>query len=132
MRIVLHESSYSCQPAERTRRLVAVQDGKLCHANRQLPVGAILCVEDDTVARAVHRLDCPLLLLDVEVEHVFLVVLPVAGRLPQLDVENVGRDDFLVAALPVLAADELDKGVVYAGAVREEEAAAGADIVEEE
>ena len=43
------------------------------------------------------------LLFDVEYEHIVLVILPVAGCLPELTVEHVRGDDFLVPALEVLA-----------------------------
>ena len=93
VRIVLHETPHAREARERTRRLVAVQDTELGHADGQFLVRAVARVEDETVAWAVHRLQRPFLLLDVEREHVVLVVLPVAGCLPQLGVVHVGRDD---------------------------------------
>ena len=41
----------------------------------------------------VHRLHTPLLILHVECEHVFFVVLCMAADLPQLQIENIGCDD---------------------------------------
>ena len=59
-------------------------------------------------------------------------MLPVSRHLPQFAVEDVGRDDLLKAPLVVLAADEGDKSVVDVGPARQEEAAAGAELMEEE
>ena len=93
MRIVLHEPPHARQPRQRAARLVPMYDPELGHADRQLAVAAVARVEDEAVPRAVHRLEPPLLLLDVEREHVVLVVLPVPGRLPELRVIHVWGDD---------------------------------------
>ena len=50
-------------------------------------------VEDEAVARAVHRLQSELFLLHLEPEHVLGVVVPVAGGLPQPGVVDVRRDN---------------------------------------
>mmetsp|Transcript_24388 Transcript_24388/g.77255 ORF Transcript_24388/g.77255 Transcript_24388/m.77255 type:complete len:453 (-) Transcript_24388:95-1453(-) len=81
---------------------------------------------------AVHRLEAKLLPLDVEQEHVLLVLGGVARRLPQLEVEDVWGDDLVVVALEVLGLDHIHQLVVDARAVRQEEARAGRDLVEEE
>jgi len=65
-------------------------------------------------------------------KNVYLVVLPVARALPELGIVHVGSDDLLEATLPVVAAHELNKGVVDACAVGQEEAAARAELVEKE
>ena len=93
MCIILHESPHAGETGQSARRLVPVDDTKLGHADRELLVAAVARVEDEAVAGAVHRLQRPLLLLDVEHEHVVLVVLPVAGGLPEPGVEHVRRDD---------------------------------------
>jgi hypothetical protein len=46
-------------------------------------------VEDETMARTVHRLQSELFLLHLEPEHVLGVVIPVAGGLPQPGVVDV-------------------------------------------
>lgn len=57
---------------------------------------------------------------------------PVSGSLPQLGVVDVGGDDLLEAAFPVLLLDEADEGVVDVRAARLEEARARRQFVEEE
>ena len=89
-------------------------------------------LEEHAVGGAVHRLEAKLLPLDVEQEHVLLVLGGVARRLPQLEVEDVWGDDLVVVALEVLGLDHVHQLVVDARAVRQEEARAGRDLVEEE
>ena len=59
------------------------------------------------MARAVHRLDGVLALFRLGEEHVLLVVVPVAGTLPQVHVQDLRTAHFLVAVLLVLLADVL-------------------------
>jgi hypothetical protein len=93
MGVVLHEPTDTSETGQSTRGLVAVDDAELGHANRQLLVATIPRVEDQGMARAIHGLERPLLLLDVEGEHVIVVVLPVTRRLPKLAVVHIWRDD---------------------------------------
>ena len=62
----------------------------------------------------------------------YLVVQSVTRNLPQIEVEDVGGDHFLIASFPILVADERDQLVVDPRTVREPEAAAGRQVVEEE
>ena len=94
MGIILHEPSHSGQASQSTTSLISVDDTKLGHTNWQFLVTAIPRVEDQAMTRAVHRLQCPLFLLNVENEHVVLVVLPMSGGFPEFGVVHVGRDDW--------------------------------------
>lgn len=49
------------------------------------------------MSRTVHRLETKHVFVDFELEHVFRVVLPVTGFLPELGVEHVGRADWYVS-----------------------------------
>jgi hypothetical protein len=75
--IVLHETTDSGQTSESTGGLVTVQNTEVGNAHGQLAVAAVTVTEEQAVAGAVHGLECPLLLLDLECEHVLVVVLPV-------------------------------------------------------
>jgi hypothetical protein len=55
----------------------------------------------------VHGFEAKLLLLDVEVKHVLLVVLGMARRFPEVEIENVGSHHLLVLVFPVLLPDIL-------------------------
>ncbi len=76
-------------------------------AERQLAVRVRAQREEQAVARAVHRLQAEVALLDLEPEHVLLVLLPVAGRDPEVGVVELRRAHLLVAALSVLGAAEI-------------------------
>jgi len=88
--------------------------------------------EHKAVPRAVHRLHPKLLPLDVEDKHILLVVGSVPGDLPELEIVHIRCDHLLVVALEVLLADEVDELVVDSRAVREPEARARRELVEEE
>eukprot|EP01136_Pigoraptor_vietnamica_P037807 Opistho-1_new@106270 len=130
VRVVLLEAPHAREARERTRQLVAMEDAKVGHAEGQLLVRPHAVVEHQAVAGAVHRLERKRLLLDLKFEHVLRIMLPVARRLPQLRVVHVRRDDLLEAALHILAPNQCNEFVVNAGPVRQEEAAAGAQLVE--
>mmetsp|Transcript_240 Transcript_240/g.510 ORF Transcript_240/g.510 Transcript_240/m.510 type:complete len:309 (-) Transcript_240:902-1828(-) len=122
VRVVLLKPPHAREARERAGQLVAVKHAEVGIPHRQLSVRALPRLEHDAMARAVHRLQPELLRLDVEAEHVLLVLGGVAGGLPQLEVVHVGRDHLRVAALPVLLADDLHQLVVQPAAVRQEEA----------
>mmetsp|Transcript_31380 Transcript_31380/g.43544 ORF Transcript_31380/g.43544 Transcript_31380/m.43544 type:complete len:284 (+) Transcript_31380:1044-1895(+) len=117
---------------QRSACLVPVQHSKVCQPQRQLAERPLPHVEHDAVAGAVHGLEAKLLLVDVETEHIFLVVVCVAGGLPQLEVVDVGRDNLVILKLPVLLAQVLHEGVVDACTVGEEKGGARGEMVEEE
>ena len=93
MRVVLHKPSDSRQSRQCTRRLVPVDDAELRHPDWELLVTSVPRVKDDTMPRTVHWFQSPLLLLDIEREHVLLVVLPVSRSFPEFAVVHIRRDD---------------------------------------
>lgn len=70
-----------------------MDDTELCHPDRELLVTSISRVKDDTMSRAIHRFQSPFLLLNIEREHVILVVLPVSGSFPEFTVVHIRGDD---------------------------------------
>lgn len=96
MCIILDEPPHSRQPRQRAARLIPMNNPKLGHPDRQFLVRPVARVKDETVTRTVHRLECPFLLLDVECEHVFFVVLPVSGGFPEFGVVHVRGNDWRV------------------------------------
>jgi len=109
-----------------------MQNPEVGHAEGQVPVRAQRVFEEEAMTRAVHRLHPPLLLFDIKEEHVFLVVFVVSRDLEKVDVEDIRCDHLVEAPLVVFAPHEADETVVHARAVWEEEATAGAQVVEEE
>ena len=99
--------AHAQEPVEDARELVAVQVPGLGDAERQLPVAVRAQREEQAVAGAVHRLQAEVVLLDLEPEHVLLVLLPVARRDPEVGVVELRRAHLLVAALAVLRAAQV-------------------------
>jgi hypothetical protein len=64
------------------------------------------------MARAVHRLHCPLLTLNLKAKHGVLVVQGVTRFMPQVQVVNVWSDNFVISALPIVTPDEINQLVV--------------------
>eukprot|EP00966_Prymnesium_polylepis_P143543 3313590-Prymnesium_polylepis.1 len=91
VRVVLLKATHAREAGQRARELVPMEHAKVRIAHRQLAVGSLLRLEHDAVAGAVHRLEPKLLILDVEREHVLLVLGRVTRLLPQLEVVHVGR-----------------------------------------
>ncbi|CAM5197645.1 hypothetical protein CDEN61S_00385 [Castellaniella denitrificans] len=99
--IVLGEAAHAHHAVQRTGGLVAVALAEFAVAQRQFAVGVQAGVEDLHVARTVHGLQAVHAVLGLRREHVFLVIVPVAGLLPQGQVQDLRRLDFLVAVVLV-------------------------------
>jgi hypothetical protein len=119
VRVVLLETTDTGETGESAGRFVAVENTEVGHADGELAVRAVAGGEDEAVRGAVHGLEGEGLLLDVELEHVVGVVLPVTRRLPQLRVEHVRGDDLLVVALAVFRLLERSVGTSCEKVVRE-------------
>ena len=121
MGIVLSEAPDAEQPMELSGLLMPVHHTELRQAEREVAVRAGLAGEDDGAAGAVHRLDGVILVVDLGGVHVLLVVVPVAGLLPQVAVEDLRGGDLLVAGGDVDLPPVGHEGVLERDAVRQEE-----------
>ena len=99
--VVLGETTHAQDAVQRAGRLVAVAGTELTIADRQVAVAVQALVEHLHVARAVHRLERVGALLRFGEEHRVLVVVPVAGFLPQAHVQDLRAAHFAVAGLAV-------------------------------
>lgn len=70
--------------------------------------------------------------LDVDKEHVGIVFAIMSTGFPQVNIEHVGSDDFLVAPDLILLPNELDKVVIDGGTSRVEECTPRGFLVEEQ
>ena len=107
MGIVLSEAAYTHQTVQGAAELVAVYNTQLTHADRQVTVGVGLALVHQNTAGAVHRLDAVVLIVDDGGVHIVLVVVPVAGVLPQAAGHDLGGAHFHIAGLLMQAAPEL-------------------------
>ena len=81
---------------------------------------------------AVHGLDSEIHIVDDGGVHIVLIVVPVAGALPQLAVEHDGGGDLHIAVLLVDLTPVVQQGVLQGHALGQEEGEAGALVPEHE
>ena len=103
-----------------------VHQAQLAHPQGEIPVGVGLVLVDQHAAGAVHGLDGEVLLVDDGGIHVVLVVVPVAGALPQGAVEHDGGGDLHIAVALMHLPPVVDEGVLQHHAAGQEEGEAGA------
>ena len=99
---------------------------KVSQPNRQLTVGTDAVVKHQAVAGAVHRLKRKSFLLNVKLEHVVGIMLPMSRCLPQLTAVNVRGPNLRETAQSVLLSNEANKGIVNAGTMRQKKTTPGA------
>src|SRR6266853_71520 len=99
--VVLSEGADAHDAVQGTRGLVARAHAEFAVAQRQIAIAPQSLVENKYESRAVHRLDHVVALLRLCGEHVFPVVLPVAGFLPQAAVEDLRAAHFEITVVPV-------------------------------
>jgi hypothetical protein len=109
-----------------------VEDAEVSHSPGEVTEVHVLVGKNLAVTGAVHGLEAEHLLLDLEGEHVLLVVSPVTGLLPQVGLVHVGRHDLIEATLLILSLDEVDKSIVNTGAVREHKGRSWRHFIPEE
>ena len=99
--VVLGEPAHAQDPVQRAGGLVAVAAAELAVADRQVAVAVQALVEDLHMAGAVHGLHRVGPLLGFGEEHVLLVVVPMAGLLPQAHVQDLRAAHLAIAAVAV-------------------------------
>mmetsp|Transcript_26694 Transcript_26694/g.58522 ORF Transcript_26694/g.58522 Transcript_26694/m.58522 type:complete len:214 (+) Transcript_26694:648-1289(+) len=80
--VVLLEASHTGQTGESTGKFVSVQHTEIGVSDGQIAIGSDLAPVHEAVTGAVHGFHGPFLSLDLEGEHVVLVVQGVAGLVP--------------------------------------------------
>ena len=92
---------------------------------RQVAVAVELRAIDEHTAGAVHRLDRIVLFVDLRRIHIFAIVEPVTGRLPQFTAENDRRADFTVPVAAMHFAPVVQEFIAQDHAVRMKERESG-------
>ena len=132
MCVVLVEAAHPEQPVEGAGQLMPVDQADLAHPQGQIPVGVGLTGVDQHAAGAVHGLDGVILVVNDGGVHILLVVVPVAGPLPQLAVQDDGSGDLHIAVLLVDLPPVVQQGVLQDHALGQEEGEAGALVPQHE
>mmetsp|Transcript_3789 Transcript_3789/g.6313 ORF Transcript_3789/g.6313 Transcript_3789/m.6313 type:complete len:309 (-) Transcript_3789:797-1723(-) len=130
MSIVLLEATDAGQTREGTGQFVAVQDTKVSKPNGQIAPRANRVGKHEAMTGTVHWFHSPFLAFNVKAEHGILVVQGVARLVPQIEVVNIGSNDFRITSLPVVVLDEFNQFVVDASSVWEPKGATGGKFVE--
>ena len=104
---------------------MAVHKPQLAHADGQVSVGVRLGFVNEQPARAVHRLNGKIRIVNDGGIHVFLVMIPVPGGLPKLAVEHQRGRDLHIPLARVDLPPIVDQCVFEDHAVRQEEREAG-------
>jgi len=99
--VVLREATHAHDAVQATRRLVAVTLAELAVAQRQVAVAFDALLEDQNVARTVHRLQGVVALFRLGGEHVLAVLVPVPGFFPQALVDDLRAFDLQIAVVAV-------------------------------
>ena len=103
--VVLREVAHAQHAVQRARRFIAMDFAELGDFQRQVAIAFEPVLINLHVARAVHRLAAEHALIRQRGrKHVLAVVLPVAREFPEMLFHHVGRVDFLIAGLLLLAA----------------------------
>ena len=130
--IVLGKAPDAEQSVERAGQLMAMHQTQFAHPQGQIAVGMGLTGVDQHTAGAVHGLDGVILAVDDGGVHIVLVMIPVAGLLPQLTVQDHGGGDLHIAVALVDFPPVVDQGVAQHHALGQEEGEAGAVVGEHE
>lgn len=132
MGVVLLELPHSRQSAQRSGGLIPVQNTEISNPQGKLTVAPLAMAKENKVPGAVHGLERPLLLFNLELEHVVTVVLPVARGLPNTNIIHVRSLDLLITTLPVLRAQKRLKGVEDLRTIGKKESGTWGNLVKEE
>ncbi len=128
MGVVLGKAAHAHQAVERAGQFVAVHNTEFAHAQRQLAIAPGFALVNQYAARAVHGLEAIGLVVNGRGVDILLVVVPVAGFLPQMLVEHDGRAAFHITVFPVQLAPEAFQFVAQHHALGEEEGEARAFV----
>mmetsp|Transcript_17478 Transcript_17478/g.36051 ORF Transcript_17478/g.36051 Transcript_17478/m.36051 type:complete len:335 (-) Transcript_17478:712-1716(-) len=130
--IVLLESSHTGQTSQSTREFVSVQDTKIGIPDGEVTIRSNGATKHETMGGTVHWFHGPFLTLDLEGEHIVLVVQRVTGLMPKIQIEKVRGDDFVVSTNPVLVLDKVHELVVDTRSMGKPKGGSGRQIVEED
>ncbi len=111
---------------------MAVHQAQFAHPQRQLAVGVRFGLIDQHPSRAVHRLHGISFTVNNGIIHIVLVMIPMAGTVPKLLIEDDRRGDLNIAVALVHFAPVFDERVLQHHALGQEEGKPGPLVAEHE
>jgi hypothetical protein len=130
--IILLESAHSGETSKSAGNFVSVEHAEVGKSDGEISVGSLDLVEHQTMSGTVHWLETMNLIFAIDQEHVFLVLGPMTGNLPQIALIEIGRYNLSVASNLVLMAQYLHQFVVQKCTVREPKSTPWRKLVEHE
>ncbi|MNV48758.1 hypothetical protein D3C71_1406810 [compost metagenome] len=128
MRIVQRHGAHPVKACQGSGHFIPVHGAELRDADRQIPVAVHAALVDHHVMRTVHRTQHELLGVDRHLrEHVFLVMIPVAGGLVQIHVAENRCVHMLIAKAGFDVNDITFQYAAQLGALRQPDRQALAD-----
>ena len=100
---------------------MAVNQSQFTHAKGQIPVRTGLRLINQDTAGAVHGFDRKILLINHRGIHVILIVIPVAGSLPQMTVQHNRSRNLHISGLIVDLMPVIQKCIFQHHSLRQEE-----------
>mmetsp|Transcript_4921 Transcript_4921/g.7413 ORF Transcript_4921/g.7413 Transcript_4921/m.7413 type:complete len:275 (-) Transcript_4921:418-1242(-) len=104
--IILHKTSDTGESSQCTAQLVSVQDTKVGQTKWQVTVRADGIAKYETMSGTVHWFHGPLSSFNIETKHGILVMQSVTRLMPQVKIENIRSDNFIISTFPVVLLDE--------------------------
>ena len=132
VRIVLREAAHAHEAVKLAALLMAMDEAEFAHADGQILIAVRREFVHEHAARAVHGLDGALLPVDLGRIHIVLVVIPMAGGLPQRPRHDHGRLHLDIAVAAMDLTPVVDEKVFQDHAVGQEEREAAALVEERE
>ena len=132
MRIVLGEAAHAHQAVQLAGLFMTVHQSQLADPKRQVTVGTGLGFVNQHAARAVHGLHRVILVVDHGGVHVFPVMIPVSGGLPELPVQDDGSGDLLIALSVMQSSPVIDQDILQHHSLGKEERESGAFLHDRE
>lgn len=99
--IILAKGTDPHHSVQRAGKFMAVNLAVFRNADRQLPVGMQAVFINQHMPRAIHRLKCELVLIDICEVHFIFVMIIMSGLLPQPVVHHQRCTDFTVLPFPL-------------------------------
>ena len=130
--VVLSEAADTEQAVEGTGQFMTVNEAQFADAQRQFFIGMGFVGIDQHAARAVHRFDSIVFIVDLGEVHVFFVMIPVTGSFPEFAVHDHRGHDLLIAVAAMNFAPVVDEQVADDHALGEEEREARTVFAEHE
>mmetsp|Transcript_11401 Transcript_11401/g.13900 ORF Transcript_11401/g.13900 Transcript_11401/m.13900 type:complete len:405 (-) Transcript_11401:570-1784(-) len=130
MRIILLKPPDPCQPRERSTQFVPVQHPKISEPHGQIPITPDRIGKHEAMTGTIHRFEGKFLILHGEAEHGILVMQGVTGLVPQVEVVDVGGDDFVIPPFPVMITDVIHEFLVDSSSVGQPEGRSRGEFVE--